>query len=212
MENKRHIGFWLLIAFVAFFAGPIFRTGEAMEGYVRAEVDETRMAMGDTIGGWVISFADGLFQGSPVVLANSVVSKAQHTRGEQRLTQQVAGPVGMGFSKAYNSYLQGLILQGYVLTIRAAIVTFWLLFLLPMFVATVYDGLMLRAIKRAEFGSIRPATFTLAGLLVIPLLTLPVLYLTIPVSLSPLLAPMWAAIVALPLSILVSNSQPLFGR
>jgi hypothetical protein len=48
--------------------------------------------------------------------------------------------------------------------------------------------------------------------LVIPMLTLPVLYLTMPFTLSPLLAPVWAAIVALPLSLLVSNSQPLFGR
>jgi hypothetical protein len=34
----------------------------------------------------------------------------------------------------------------------------------------------------------------------------------LPFSLSPLLAPAWAALVALPLSILVANSQPIFGR
>jgi hypothetical protein len=212
MENKRHIGFWLLLACVAFFAGPILRTGEAMEGFVAGEVAQTRLAMGDTIGGWVVSIADKFFDGSPVAFANRVVERAQHTRDEQRITRKIAGGVGVSVSNAYNSYLQGLILQSYVLTMRLAIVAFWALFLLPMLVATVFDGLMLRAIKRAEFGSIRPATFTLAGLLVIPMLTLPVLYLTMPFTLSPLLAPVWAAIVALPLSLLVSNSQPLFGR
>jgi hypothetical protein len=95
---------------------------------------------------------------------------------------------------------------------RLAIVLFWLAALAPFFAATVFDGLMQRSVKQAEFGSLRPATFTLAGMLVIPILALPVLYLTLPFSLSPLLAPVWAAVVAIPLSVLVSNSQPLFGR
>lgn len=183
-----------------------------MESYLAAEIHETRVAMGETLGGWVLGFADGIFNRTPVAALTANIAKAKHTEEEQRLSARVAGPGGEIMSKMYNSYLQGLIMQAYVATMRLAIVLFWMATLLPFFVSTVFDGLMQRSIKQAEFGSLRPATFTLAGMVVIPILSLPVLYLTLPFSLSPLLAPVWAAVVAIPLSVLVSNSQPLFGR
>lgn len=212
MKNSQHLGFWFLLAILGFFAGPLLRSGPSMENYLATEIQETRMAMGETIGGWVLGFADGIFNDTPVAALTANIAKAKHTEEEQRLSARVAGPGGEIMSKMYNSYLQGLIMQAYVATMRLAIVLFWMATLLPFFVATVFDGLMQRSIKQAEFGSLRPATFTLAGMLVIPILSLPVLYLTLPFSLSPLLAPVWAAVVALPLSVLVSNSQPLFGR
>lgn len=192
--------------------GPILRTGPSMERYLEAEISETRMAMGDTIGGWMIDFADLVFEQTPVAAATHAIGTAKHTRAERELSARAAGPGGLLISKVYNSYLQGLILQAYVVAIRFAIVLFWLTALAPFFVATVFDGLMQRKVKQAEFGSLRPATFTLAGILVIPIVSLPALYLTMPFSMSPLLAPAWAVVVAIPLSVLVSNSQPLFGR
>lgn len=212
MQNKQHLGFWFLAAILAFFAGPLLRSGPAMERYVQQEVAETRAAMGETLGGLVVAFADGIFRDTPVAVLTAQLARAKHTEEERALSARAAGIGGAVMSDLYNSYVQGLILQAYVFAIRLAIMLFWLLFLLPMIAATVFDGLMLRAIKQAEFGSLRPATFTLAGMLVIPLLALPVLYLTMPFSLSPLLAPLWAAAVSIPLSILISNSQPLFGR
>lgn len=212
MKNSQHLGFWFLLAILGFFAGPLLRSGPSMENYLATEIYETKMAMGETIGGWVLGFAEGIFNDTPVAALTANIAKAKHTQEEQRLSARVAGPGGEIMSKMYNSYLQGLILQAYVAAMRLAIVLFWVATLLPFFVATVFDGLMQRSVKQAEFGSLRPATFTLAGMLVIPIVSLPVLYLTLPFSLSPLLAPVWAAVVALPLSVLVSNSQPLFGR
>ncbi len=212
MKNSQHLGFWFLIAILGFFATPLIRTGPSMEDFLIAEVRETRQAMGDRVGGMVISFADGLFRQTPLAAIAASATTAQHSAADRKLSIKVAGPGGEIMSKLYNSYLQGLVMQAYVVAMRMAIVIFWLAALAPLFVATVYDGLMQRKVKQAEFGSLRPATFTLAGMLVIPILALPALYLTLPFSLSPLLAPAWAAVVALPLSLLVSNSQPLFGR
>jgi hypothetical protein len=212
MKNSQHAGFWLLLAMLGFFAGPLLRSGESMERYVSAEIRETRFAMGEAVGGMVLSFADGLLHQTPVAALITNLSRAKHTEDDRRLSARVAGPGGEIMSRMYNSYLQGLILQAYVAAMRLAIILFWLAALAPFFAATVFDGLMQRSIKQAEFGSLRPATFTLAGMLVIPILALPVLYLSLPFSLSPLLAPVWASVVALPLSVLVSNSQPLFGR
>lgn len=212
MRNQQHLGFWLLLAILGFFAGPLMRSGPSMEKYLVREIQETREAMGDHIGGMVVSFADGIFDSTPLAVLTRNVRAAKHTKQEQELSARIGGPGGEIMSKLYNSYLQGLIMQAYVFAMRLAIVLFWMAALAPMFVATVYDGIMQRNVKQAEFGSLRPATFTLAGFVVIPMLSLPALYLTLPFSLSPLLAPAWAAIVALPLSLLVSNSQPVFGR
>jgi len=89
---------------------------------------------------------------------------------------------------------------------------FWFVFLLPFFAAAVYDGFMLRHVRAAETLTSRPATFTLAGLMVVIVVAMPLVYLVLPFSISPLYAPFWAALVALPLSIMVSQMQPLFGR
>jgi hypothetical protein len=212
LKNSQHLGFWFLLAILGFFATPLIRTGPSMEEFLTAEIRETRQAMGDHVGGLVVSFADGLFRQTPLAAIAASATTAQHSAEDRKLSAKVAGPGGEIMSKLYNSYLQGLVMQAYVVAMRLAIVLFWLAALAPLFVATVYDGLMQRKVKQAEFGSLRPATFTLAGMLVIPVLALPALYLTLPFSLSPLLAPAWAAVVAVPLSLLVSNSQPLFGR
>jgi hypothetical protein len=212
MKNSQHLGFWFLVAVAAFFAGPLVRSGASTENYLASEIEETRLALGDTVGRLVVSFADAAFHRTPVEAAIVAIGKARHTQAQQRLSARAGGPGGEIMSRMYNSYLQGLIMQAYVATMRLAIVLFWLALLAPFFAATVFDGLMQRSVKQAEFGSLRPATFTLAGMLVIPILALPGLYLTLPFSMSPLLAPVWAAVVALPLSLLVSNSQPLFGR
>lgn len=212
MKNSQHLGFWFLLAIVGFFAGPLIRSGPSMETYLTQEVAETRLAMGEKVGNLVVAFADDLFTQTPLAAIAVSVASAKHSKADRDLSIKVAGPGGEIMSKLYNSYLQGLIMQAYVLAMRFAIVLFWFATLAPLFVATVYDGLMQRKVKQAEFGSLRPATFTLAGMLVIPILALPVVYLTLPFSMSPLLAPAWAAVVAIPLSVLASNSQPLFGR
>lgn len=212
MKNSQHLGFWLLLAALGFFLGPMWRSTEQMDVFLEWEIRETRLAMGDRLGGMVIGFADGIFNNTPAAMLATELAAVKHTKAQQQLSARAGGPGGEIASKMYNRYIQGLVRQAYVITMRLAIVLFWLAALLPIFVAAVYDGLMLRSVKLAEFGSMRPATFTLAGMIVIPILALPILYLTLPFHLSPLLAPIWAGAVALPLSVLVSNSQPLFGR
>ena len=103
-------------------------------------------------------------------------------------------------------------MSAYVVAIRLGVVVSWAVVLIPLLLAGANDGFAQRRIKRAEFGAIRPATFTLAGFVVIPLLALPLIYLVAPFFISPLAAPFWGLLVVIPLSVLISNMQPLFGR
>jgi hypothetical protein len=212
MKNSQHLGFWLAAVFLGFFIAPFMRNGASMEAFVVDEVRQTREALGPRVGDFIVTFANGIFQDTPLGMAAQTAKSAQHTKEEIALAKRVAGPGGEMMSNVFNSYLQGLILQSYVVAMRLAIVLIWFVVLAPLLAASVYDGFMQRRIKRAEFGAIRPATFTVAGMFVIPLLALPMVYLVTPFNLSPLLAPLWGLIVAIPLSLLVSNMQPLFGR
>lgn len=212
MKNSQHLGAWFAIIILGFLLGPLMRSGSSLEAFVVDEIRLTREALGETVAEKVVSFAGGLFEDTPLGMVAQTAKTAQHTSEERQLSKKVAGPGGEIIAGLYNSYLQGLVLQSYVVAMRLAILLVWLVILLPMLYASVFDGFMQRRIKRAEFGAIRPATFTVAGMVVIPLLCLPLVYLVIPFSMSPLLAPAWAFFVALPLSLLVSNMQPLFGR
>jgi hypothetical protein len=212
MKNSQHLGFWFLLAILGFLLSPLLRSGDSMERFVIGEIQQTRAAMGSRASDMVVGFANSIFEGTPLAVVAGAAKTAKLTKAERQLSAKVAGPGGAIMGSMFNSYMQGLVLQSYIVAMRLAIVLIWLVFLSPMFIASVYDGLMQRNVKMSEFGALRPATFTLAGMVVIPVVALPVLYLVLPFSLSPLLAPAWAALVALPLSILVSNSQPIFGR
>jgi len=212
VKSSQHIGFWLGVIAVGFLLGPVMRSGTSMEQFVKTEIHQTREALGETVAARVVGFASGIFIGTPLGMISQTANGLKHSKEERDLGGRVAGPVGLAMSSMYNSYLQGLMLQAYVMAMRFAIVMVWFVILAPLLFAAVYDGFMQRKIKRAEFGALRPATFALASLLVIPLLVLPLVYLVVPFSISPLLAPAWALIVAIPLSVLISNTQPLFGR
>lgn len=212
MKNSQHLGFWFLLAFLGFMLSPLLRSGESMERFVVGEIEQTRTAMGDRSAELVVGFANGIFESTPLTAVAIAAKTAKLTEDEKRLSSKVAGVGGAVMGNMFNSYMQGLVLQSFIVAMRLAIVLIWLAFLAPLFIAAVYDGLMQRNVKMSEFGSLRPATFTLTGMVVIPVVALPVIYLVLPFTLSPLLAPAWAALVALPLSILVSNSQPIFGR
>jgi len=209
---RRFIGFWLAITILGFLLSPLIRSGPSIERFVQVEIEQTRSAMGDRVAGMITGFADGLFHNTPLAAVANTARQVQHDERDRQLSALVAGPGGQAMSSMYNSYLQGLVMQSYVVAMRLAIVLFWFVFLLPFFAAAVYDGFMLRHVRAAETLTSRPATFTLAGLMVVIVVAMPLVYLVLPFSISPLYAPFWAALVALPLSIMLSPMQPLFGR
>ena len=47
MKNSQHLGFWFLLAALGFFIAPMLRTTDEMDSFLRTEVQQTRLAMGD---------------------------------------------------------------------------------------------------------------------------------------------------------------------
>lgn len=209
MNHKSHLGLWLALVVVIFLLTPVMKNGAAMESFVRHELEVTKLTFGAKTGAWIEQKADVVFRF--YTPAASVKTAAVDREGLDRTRRVVSGP-GVALFKNFNAYIYGLVLNMFVAVMRMFIFAVWLLVLCPVFVAAVIDGFVQRSIKRAEFGAIRPAAHSVAKFIVIPLFVAPILYFVLPLPISPLSSPMWALIMVLPLSALVSNTQPIFGR
>ncbi len=209
MTTRTHVGFWLLAFLALFFLTPIMRNGPAMEAFVERELALTRQTFGQSTTDLLQKQAQLVFS-----LYTPAASLAAATvRGKDMdLTRAITAAPGVAFAKGFNSYIEGLVLNLFVIVLRCFIFLLWLVVLLPVLVASVIDGFVQRAIKRAEFGAIRPAAYTLTSIIVVPLAMAPLVYLVIPLPISPLVSPLWALTLILPLSAMVSNMQPIFGR
>lgn len=209
MNTKSHVGMWISMFLVFFLLSPLLRSGTDMKVFVRNEVQKTQEVFGQSTTDWMRSKASVAFHVySPADQIDSAVIRGE---GMRRTMRVVPGP-GVAFTKAYNEYVERLVLSVYVVILRVLNFLVWFLLVFPVFVAAVVDGLVQRAIKRAEFGAIRPAAYALTSGVVVPLLMAPLIYLVVPVPVSPFVAPMWALLAILPLSAMVSNMQPIFGR
>ena len=78
---------------------------------------------------------------------------------------------------------------------------------LLLFVAVVVDGLVIRKVKFATFGYSSPIRFSISAHSMIVVGLLPVLYLVVPLPVTPLFLPFWLLLSAVPIMTLLSNTQ-----
>jgi uncharacterized membrane protein len=209
MNTKSHIGFWLCVLLLTFIVTPVMRDGPSMESFVNTELELTQNIFGKTTGNWLQDNAAVVFK----VYMPSASLKGKAINDKDMVTTKfMTGGAGVGVAKGFNHYIEGLVLNLFVMALRFFIFLVWFVLLLPVFIAAIVDGFVQRAIKRAEFGSIRPATYSVMSMIVIPMAMAPLMYLIIPIPVTPLISPIWAFLMILPLSTLVSNTQPLFGK
>lgn len=208
MSTHTHIRFWLAMVAAMFLLTPLLRDTSAMDAFVEQEVQMTRDTFGEKVSDFIASNAAGVYK----LLPGEKIGQAKIEGERMRRTKQVVPGAGVAVTVAYNKYVTGLVQMFYVATMRSFILMVWMMVLAPVLIASVVDGFTQRAIKRAEFGAIRPAAYTVTSLVVVPLAVAPLFYLVLPFSISPLVTPMWSLVIAIPLALMVSNMQPIFGK
>lgn len=90
---------------------------------------------------------------------------------------------------------------------RALLLNEWGRYLVWVFAATCCDGLIRRKIKQAGHQSPSSDRYTLARRALLLLMLLPVVYLSLPVSVAPIFVPLWGGMLALTLALLTSHMQ-----
>ena len=83
----------------------------------------------------------------------------------------------------------------------------WLPYIAPFFIAAILDAAVSRRIKFSSFGYSSPIKFSVASHMLIVIVFLPILYLVIPLPVTPLFIPFWALISAVPVMTVISNTQ-----
>lgn len=212
METRTHIRLWIGLFVLCLLLSPLIRKGESMERFVADEVRMTEATFGNTFGRWILGSVDTLFANSPAVVVNKVANAGVTSQDRKERLEKKLGKGVKGMADMANSYFTGIIQAAYIACIRLLIVIVWFGMLAPVLVASLIDGFAQRAIKQFQFGSIRPAAFSILAMVIVPFCFAPLLYLTIPVSIQPTIIPMWVFFGCLPLSMLIANTQPVFSK
>lgn len=212
MDVRTHIRLWIGLFALCLFLSPFLRKGESMERFVQQEVRATEDTFGPTFGSWILASVEPLFKNSPAAAVSAAAKTGTTSQErEKRLTKNL-GKGAQWMMQTANMYFTGIILASYIACIRLLILVVWFGMLAPVLVAALVDGFAQRAIKQYQFGSFRPAAFSILAIIIVPFCFAPLLYLTIPFSVPPTIIPVWVFLGCLPLSVLIANTQPVFGK
>lgn len=214
MTISTHIRAWMVLFLLSLTLNPFIRSGDAMAEFIEDEIRITRQALGDRWSGMVLSQTDLLFEKTPIGVAVRAAESGVYSKAEQDKFALFGSNTGSGglLFKTMNSIFIGFIQSLYVVCVRLLIVFSWFALLVPIMAAAIYDGYTQRVIKSYTFGSIRPATFSLMLWIVMPMIFAPLFYLSAPITIDPSIVPMWVFLALIPISVLIANSQPLFGK
>lgn len=208
-----HIRFWVFMIALMFFAGPLYKTPKQMHEFVREEAAVTVKALGKTWGGGIVARSAKIFQSAPVQMGTLIFHSGEfdpEKMGNQNVIYKSWGT--QIFLNLANKMMAGWGAMLFIMSIRFMIILSWFGLLAPMIIAACIDGVSQRKIKFFNFRSIRPATYTLLSFFVIPFALGPLIYLVVPFAISPAYIPVITSVMLLPLSLLLANSQPLFGE
>lgn len=208
MPIHAHIKFWIAVFVACFLLVPGYRDSDSMQAFAAQEMAATEAVFGSQLSQRITNQAISI--ASSLIVSKKVEEISKSDPGLKRAEQFGSKPA-VAIMSAFNTYLERIAVELVVMLMRLFVCVVWALVLAPVAIATVIDGLSVRSVKRAEFGAIRPAAFSLASMVIVPLLFAPIIYLVAPFSISPLLIPGWMALIIAPLSWMISNMQPMFG-
>lgn len=213
MNNKSHVGFWVIVFIVSFFVTPFFFREDSMRARLAEDVSETQKVFGPVLGPEIISIATSIYRltvGNTGV--NEAIQQLQHSNKDMETAKLIGGGLMESAAKQADSYMASLGMEFYLVVLRMAIVGMWLLLLLPLGIAVIVDGLSARAKKFETLGFQNPTAFSMSFHLAVLISVVPGWYIFHPFPISPAFMPFWACLAALPLSFALMHTQPILTR
>ena len=212
MKSQTHIGFWLLVFAVTIFLGPLFIEPRTAYDRLLSEVAATQQVFGPRIGGTLVNAANGIHGVFERAGVEEKIGTGVHSKDDLVHARQYFSFVGEAMAGAASQYVAGLLLQFYGVVMRFLIMLAWSMLLLPVIAAAVADGVYARKIHRANAMGQSPTAFAVGGHMFIVMTSVPMLYVALPVFVTPLFMPMWVGLMLLPLRLAITHTQPVFSR
>lgn len=213
MNSRSHIGFWLILFLAGIFVTPYLVSGDAMRTKLVRDVEDIKRVLGPRIGGIIVSAATAVYDDT--VGASGLrdgLDGMTHSDSDLQLAERVGSKLTVAAAKAADKYVQSLSMQIYAVMLRTAVIVAWIVLLLPLAIAVLVDGYSARAKKFETLGFQNPTAFSMSLHLAILVSVLPLLYLVVPIPVTPLFMPYWAVVAALPLSFAITHAQPILTR
>lgn len=212
MAWKKHVLIWLILLLLGALLVPALSSSTDIMRRVLREIALIELALGKQETAEITQSASAMYRTLFVETGLiDATKKAVVTKEEQKSSEGVFGGSVTRMSDATNDYILGLSALCFASMVRIMIFGAWLPYMLPFFIAAVADGMARRQIKMVSFGYVSPVLYSLALHSMITIIFLPVLYLIVPIPLSPLLIPFWALFAAVPIMAMISNTQRLAG-
>ncbi len=208
---RKHIGMWLILLAVAALLAPAMLPAQGVPGRVNDELDMVVSALGAGQAKRVVDAANRQYE--KLFVGNGWVRSAAAAYVEEPAVPHADRfmPWVGKLTSATNGYLLSLAGIGYAMLVRLNILAVWTPYVLPFLLAAMIDGAVRRRIKLMSFGFVSPVALSVALHSVVALAFLPLLYLILPVPVSPLVVPFWAIATAPPLMLLAANIQRIRG-
>lgn len=203
---KTHIKLWIIFLFLALLVVPAILPPEMAQARLESEHDSSVAIFGQ-------QRVDAITSG-----ANLMYQKISETLGLERFIRSgfvkrkdVEGQVFIGtfqgdMSTFTNQYLLSLMLQIYGIFFRGALMLQWMIYIGFFLFASLFDGIVQRKVKHETLQVVSPLKFAIAMNTVVAVFFMPLAYLLLPAHVTPWFMPIWAVVVALPLSKAISNA------
>jgi len=206
----RHLYIWFIALVFGFFLLPLIQSDEEILARVKMEVQETDALFGYESAKEILTQANSYFDSVFVQTGLYKVSaKAGSSKNEVDIAR-ASTPLGtvMGsFADKTNLYVDTLIAQCYVMILRFTLMSQWAPFVIPFAVGIVTHGLSIRNVKLDEGGLISPIIYSSGLHLTVIIILFPILYLLLPIALTPMFIPYWLLAASFPMIMVLSNFQ-----
>jgi hypothetical protein len=213
MRWTTHVVFWLCIWGMFLLASPLLLSMDGQVHRIRDEVNSVTTVFGEAKTTEILTEASTKYKS--LFIDTGFLSEKSKLYARQRTTKQeqedlFAHPT-KSLTMVTNGYLQSLSVNVYGLFVRWGITMHWMLFILPFLAAAFLDGFVTRKIKFMDFGFISPMAYSMSLHLIIALSFVPILYLVMPLPISPYFMPGWALVMGFPIILMISNTQRLLN-
>lgn len=98
-------------------------------------------------------------------------------------------------------------LMAYQGIFRFLILSEWLPYMGALLLAASVDGLVIRKVRKENLGYANPVRYRLGVRALVVLAVVPLIYLTAPISITPLFAPIWVIALSMVLMMVAANAQ-----
>lgn len=202
MSPIKHFYLWLLFIIIQFLVFVFYLSPQDIYDTVNMEREQIVKVMGEDAKNMIVedsnnamkgAFANhGIIEGSYDLFIPGGYENKDDAEGA---FASVRDTIEVFWATIYQSLQRGLIML------------YWMPYLLIIIIPAIADGLVKRQIKIHEMGWSSPVSYNVAIHLVIASLSIPLLYLTLPVNPSIWLVPLWMVLIAYAISRVVSNIQ-----